>query len=161
MARDISVAPKERVNITYQANSNGTKKDVELPNKILVVGDFTHREEDEEVVDRKAISVDKNNFQNVMEKQNLSLNFMVANKLSSENGDDLNVELSFRNMKDFEPESVVNQIPELKKLLELREALAFLKGPMGNIAAFRKQIDALLSDSDSRQKLMNELGINE
>jgi type VI secretion system protein ImpB len=53
----------------------------------------------------------------------------------------------------------VNQVPELRKLLELRSALNALKGPLGNIPAFRKKIQGLLGDNDNRQKLMKELGI--
>ena len=38
-----SVAPKERVNITYKPATGGAQEDVELPLKILMLGDFTGR----------------------------------------------------------------------------------------------------------------------
>jgi type VI secretion system protein ImpB len=56
---------------------------------------------------------------------------------------------------------VVNQVPELKTLLDLRAALTALKGPLGNIPAFRKKIQAMLGDDESRKKLMKELGLSE
>ena len=65
----------------------------------------------------------------------------------------------FDNMKDFSPDSIAHQVPELDKLLELRRALLALKGPLGNVPAFRKAIQKILSDSDSRSRLMAELGI--
>lgn len=160
MAKDISVAPKERVNITYEANTNGVKEQVELPNKMLVIGDFTQREDHDRVVEREVLNVDKANFNDVMAQQNLSTTFQVTNKLSSDEGDEFNVSLEFKNMKDFEPEQVVNQVPNLKKLLELRDALTFLKGPLGNVPAFKKQIDNLLNDEAKREALMSELGID-
>lgn len=160
MAKDISVAPKERVNITYEANTNGVKESVELPNKMLVIGDFTQREEDDPVVEREVLNVDKANFNDVMAQQNLNTTFQVTNKLSSDEGDEFNVSLDFKNMKDFEPEQVVRQVPNLKKLLELRDALTFLKGPLGNVPAFKKQIDNLLNDDAKREALMSELGID-
>ena len=57
--------------------------------------------------------------------------------------------LKFKKLDDFGPEGVVNQVPELKKLLELRAALNALKGPLGNIPAFRKKIQALLGDDEA------------
>jgi type VI secretion system protein ImpB len=50
-------------------------------------------------------------------------------------------------------------VPELKKLLELRSALTALKGPLGNIPAFRKKMQSLLGDEKGRQQLMQELGL--
>jgi type VI secretion system protein ImpB len=66
--------------------------------------------------------------------------------------------LKFQNLKDFEPESLVNQIPQLKKLLELRQALTALKGPLGNVPEFRKKIQALVSDQSARERVLKEIG---
>lgn len=160
MATESSVAPKERVNITYKATTGDGPKDIELPNKLLVIGDFTQRDEDTEIESREKINVSKDNFNEVMAKQQLSLRFTVDDKLSGEADSEIAVELDIRDMSSFSPESIVNQVPELKKLLELRDALAFLKGPLGNIPAFRKQMDKLLEDGASREQLMKELGID-
>ncbi|MCV6610326.1 MAG: type VI secretion system contractile sheath small subunit [Amphritea sp.] len=159
MAKEGSVAPKERINIVYKPATGDAKEEIELPLKIMMVGDYTLREDEDEVEDRELIDVDKANFNDVMSNQKLSLQLTVPNKLSGEEGDEMPVDLSFDTLKDFEPEAVVRQVPEMAKLLELREALSFLKGPLGNVPAFRKQIDELLGDDESRQKLMAELGI--
>jgi len=159
MAKEGSVAPKERINIVYKPATGDAKEEIELPLKMLMVGDYTLREDDDEVEDRELIDVDKANFNDVMSSQKLNLQLTVPNKLSGEEDDEMPVELSFDTLKDFEPEAVVRQVPEMAKLLELREALSFLKGPLGNVPAFRKQIDELLGDDESRQKLMAELGI--
>lgn len=161
MAKEGSVAPKERVNIVYKPATGDAKEDVELPLKLMMIGDYTLREEEDEVEDREAIDINKDNFNDVMASQRLSLQMTVPNQLSEEEGEELPVEIKVNSMRDFEPESVVRQVPELNQLLELRDALSFLKGPLGNIPAFRKQIDALLSDDVSRKKLMSELGIEE
>ena len=161
MAKESSVAPRERVNITYTANSGGAKAEVELPNKMLVLGDFTMREDEELLENRGKINVNKNNFNNVMEKQNLNLNFCVANKLSDNEDEDMNVSLKIDSIASFAPDHIAQQVPELAKLMALREALAFLKGPLGNIPAFRKQLDKLLGDSEAREKLMQELSVGQ
>ena len=68
------------------------------------------------------------------------------------------VNLKFSNLKDMEPEAVAGQVPELKKLMELREALTALKGPLGNLPEFRKKIESLVKDAAAREKLLKELG---
>ena len=68
------------------------------------------------------------------------------------------VKLKFETLKDMEPEAVAKQVPELKKLLELRDALTALKGPLGNVPAFRKKIQSLVTDPAAKEKLLKELG---
>lgn len=159
MAKEGSVAPKERVNIVYKPATGNAKEEIELPLKLMMVGDYTLRNDDTEIQDREAVNVNKDNFNDVMANQRLNLQITVPNKLSGEEGDEMSLKLDVNSLRDFEPENVVRQVPELAKLLELREALTFLKGPLGNVPAFRKQIESLLGDDDSRQKLMAELGI--
>jgi len=158
---DQSVAPKERVNIVYKSQLGGAQEEMELPLKILMVGDYKGRRDDTPLDERKPINVDKENFNEVMAKQDLELNIQVADKLSAEKDDSLNLDLQFKSLADFGPEGIVNQVPELKKLLELRAALTALKGPLGNIPAFRKKIQALLGDAEGRRKLMLELGLKD
>ena len=64
-------------------------------------------------------------------------------------------------MKDFGPEAIVEQVPELKRLLELREALKALKGPLSNVPEFRKKIQDLVKDETARKQLLKEMGIGE
>lgn len=159
-SKDPSVAPKERVNIVYKAQVGEAQVETELPLKILMVGDYTGRRDDTPVEDRKPINIDKENFNEVMAKQNLELAVQVPDQLSGEKDANLNLKLKFRKLDDFGPEGVVNQVPELRTMLELRAALTALKGPLGNIPAFRKKIQALLGDGDARAKLVEELKLH-
>ncbi|TAK06646.1 MAG: type VI secretion system contractile sheath small subunit [Candidatus Manganitrophaceae bacterium] len=158
MAKESSVAPKERVNIVYKPATGGAQAEVELPLKMLMMGDYTLRSDDTPLEDRKPINIDKDNFEEVMRNQKLDVALNVDNKLSGKEGEQIAVKLKFEKMKDFGPESVVEQVPELNKLLQLRTALQALKGPLGNIPAFRKKIEGLISDVAAREKLLKELG---
>jgi type VI secretion system protein ImpB len=155
-----SVAPKERVNITYKPAIGDAKEEVELPLKLLMLGDYTQRPDPRPLEDRKPVSIDKDNFQKVLSEQKLNVNFAVKNTLSENPDDELNVNLKFRRLSDMEPEAVANQVPELKKLLDLRAALTALKGPLGNEKAFRNKIQQILGDPSQRNKLINELGLS-
>ena len=126
-----------------------------------MVGDYTQRADDRPVEERAPINVDKDNFQEVLKAQKLSLNLSVPNRLQKEDSDDsLAVSLNFQSLADFEPDAIVEKIPELKSILELREALKSLKGPLGNIPDFRKKLQALVTDEGSRAKLLAELGLD-
>lgn len=163
MAKEGSVAPKERINIKYSPSTGDSKEEVELPFKVMVMGDFTQQEDERPVEERKPININKDNFNEVLSKQNLTMDLNVSDELSEEisTEDDLElgINLAFNTLKDFEPESIVRQVPELNKLLELREALVALKGPLGNVPAFRKEIQAVLDDESKKHQLMSELDI--
>src|SRR6476620_8138226 len=141
-SRDPSVAPKERVNIVYKAQVGDAQVETELPLKILMIGDYACKRDETPVEDRKPINIDKETFNEVMAQQGLELDVQVPDQLSGEKDASLNLKLRFKKLDDFGPEGVVNQVPELKTMLELRGALTALKGPLGNIPAFRKKIQS-------------------
>lgn len=159
MSKEGSVAPKERINIKYIPATGGAQAEVELPLKTLVVGDFKGHTEETPVEERSTVSVDKNNFESVMRESELSLTTSVKSKLTEDENAELPIELRFNSLGDFEPDSIAGQVPELKKLIELREALVALKGPLGNIPAFRDRLQELLHSQDSRDKLLEELNL--
>jgi type VI secretion system protein ImpB len=158
VSKEASVAPKERVNIRFQPATGNAKEEVELPLKLLLIGDYTQRADDTQVEERPLVNIDKDNFDDVLKSQKLSLDLSVPNVLEegSENGN-LSVSLKFDRLREFEPEQVVQQVPELRKLLELRQALVAMKGPLGNVPAFRKAIQNVLDDEGARQRLLDEL----
>lgn len=161
MAKEGSVAPKERINVTFKPATGGAQEEIELPLKLLAIGDYTQRTDERKVEERKPISVDKMTFDEVLSKQELSLTLNVPNRLQEgRDTDELAMKLQINSMKDFNPASLVEQVPELKKLMELRDALVALKGPLGNAPAFRKAIEGVLADDESRGRVLGELGLN-
>ncbi len=159
MSKEGSVAPKERINIKYIPATGDAQAEVELPLKTLVVGDFKGHPEEAPLEERKTVSVDRNNFESVMKESELNLSVAVPNKLVDEEDVDLPVEISFKSLKDFSPDHIVESVPELRKLIELREALLALKGPLGNVPEFRSRLQELLSSDESREKLLSELDL--
>jgi type VI secretion system protein ImpB len=156
MAKEISRPPKERINITYQTETGGAIEQKELPLKLLMIGDYTLKEDLTPVEDRKPINVDKDNFDKVLQEQNLTLTFNVPDRLSEDNQDgqsELSLNLKFDSLKDFQPEQVARQVPDLEKVLKLREALVALKGPLGNIRKFRETVQDNLKEDRTRGKL--------
>jgi type VI secretion system protein ImpB len=159
MAKEGSVAPQERVNITYKSSTGDAQAEVELPLKMLFVGDYTGRKDDTPVEERKPINIDKDNFQQVLKEQKLGVDLNVPDKLSGKEGENLAVSLKFQKLSDFGPDALVEQVPELRKLMALRTALTALKGPLGNVPTFRRKIQTILGDEAAKAKLLEELGI--
>jgi type VI secretion system protein ImpB len=159
--KESSVAPKERINVTFKPSNGEGLDELELPLKLMMMGDYTLKVDDRKIEDRKAININKNNFNEVLEKHNLNLELQVPNRLTDETTDEeLAIKLQFQSMKDFDPASLVQQVPEMKALMELRDALVALKGPLGNVPSFRKAIEEVLTNQESRDKVLAELGMN-
>ncbi len=159
MAKEQSIAPKERINIVYKPAGNATE-DVELPLKMLMMGDYTLQKDPRALEDRKPVSIDKENFNEVLAAHNINMTMQVPNRLKEgEAGSDLNVALNIKNIRDFEPDQLIEQVPELKQLLDIREALVALKGPLGNVPSFRKKLQGVMQNEEALSQLYGELGI--
>jgi type VI secretion system protein ImpB len=154
-----SIAPKERINIKYVPATGDNTCEVELPLKLLVMGDFRGQNEDRALEERQVVNIDKDNFDEVLAKAEVGLNLSVPLKLNQAAGEELAVNLRFEAIGDFGPDAIAQQVPEMRKLLALRAALVALKGPMGNVPAFRKRLQALLADDGGRERLSRELGM--
>lgn len=161
MAKSGSVAPKERINIKYVPSTGDQKAEIELPLKMLVLGDFKGHTEETPLEEREAVQIDKTTFNSVMEKAELSASITVPNHLESVDGEesDMAVALKFSTLADFSPDNIAKNVPELNKLLELREALMALKGPMGNVPSFRRKLQEIIKDEGSRKQLEKELDL--
>ena len=156
------MAPKERINIVYRPAIGDVQEDVELPLKTLVIGDFTLRADSVPVEERKPINVAKDNFDEVMQGQGITLEMMVPNRLQdSPDSGELAVSLKFENMNDFSPDVIVDSVPELRQLMELRAALKALKSPLSNIPEFRKKLQRIVQDEALRARLLADLGLDE
>lgn len=158
MAQESTIAPKERINIRFKPATGNLKEDVELPLKLLVLADFTGRADDRPIEQRQLVNIDKDNFGEVVRSQELSLDICAENKLDERpEAGKLSVSLQFESLKDFEPDRVARQIPELRMMIELRDALVALKSPLGNVPGFRKAIQNVLEDQSARPQLLSEL----
>ena len=164
MAADGSVAPKERVNIVYRPATGDAQSEVELPLKLLVVGDFTLRPNAQPLEDMKPLSIDKDNFNDVLKSQKLELSIAIPGQsldATAEPDSQLAIKLGFDSINDFSPDAIVDKVPELRQLIALRDALKALKGPLGNIPDFRKRVQELVQDEGTRARLLNELGVQD
>jgi type VI secretion system protein ImpB len=160
MTRDRSFQkeiPPSRVNIRYVKYTGGAQEQVELPLKLLLLGDYTLRPDDTPLEERKKISVTKDNFDAVMREQNLRLEMVVPNRLSGVEGDEMRVNLAVESLASFNPDEIVRAVPELAKMLEIRELLTDLKARVITNRRFRLALEKIVKDQGQVETIMREL----
>ena len=148
--------PKARINLSLDVETGGNQKKTELPLKMLVMGDFSNGKTKGKVADRQRIDINKNNFESVMADLAPSARFDVPNLLAKD-GSDFTIELAFQAMKDFRPDSVAQQIPELHSLMAMRNLLKDLKANLLDNVKFRKELEKIVSNQPQLEGLKQQL----
>ena len=148
--------PKARVNIKLDLHTGGAQKKVELPLKLLVLGDYGNGRDTRSLAEREKVSINKNNFDAVLADFAPDLKLAADNTLAGD-GSELPVNLSFRALKDFEPEQVARQLPELQALLAMRNLLRDLKSNLLDNGTFRREFEKVLKDKRLSERLRSEL----
>ncbi len=146
-----------RVQLTYDVEIGDAIEQKELPFVMGVMGDFTGQPDPDKpaakLKDRKFVNVDMDNFDEVMAGMAPRASYRVKNKLSPEGGE-FAVNLEFKKMDDFRPESVVEQVEPLRKLLEARTKLSDLR----NKLAGNEKLEDLLGEVLSNTEHLKTLG---
>ena len=133
-----------RVHITYDVETGGAIEKREIPFVVGVLADLSGQPSKPlpKLRDRKFTEIDRDNFDQVMAKQEPRLAFKVVNKLTAEGGK-MGVELKFSKLGDFQPDEVARQVAPLNQLLELRTKLSNLRSSLyGN-----DKLEALLQQA--------------
>jgi len=149
--------PPSRVNIRYVKYTGGAQEKVELPLKLLLLGDYTLRPDDTPLEERKKIGIDKDNFDAVLKEQKLQLSLSVPNRLSGQPDEDLAVKLDIDSLQAFTPDELVRRVPQLAKMLEIRDLLTDLKARVITNRAFRVALEKIVHDPGQLHAIRGEL----
>ncbi len=148
--------PKARVNIKLDLHTGRASKKVELPLKLLVMGDYSNGQNSLALGERTKLSVNKNNFDSVLAELNPKARIAVPNTLNDD-GTELPVDLDFKEMKDFNPERVAERVPELRALMSARNLLRDLKSNLLDNTTFRRELEKILIDPSLSASLRADL----
>src|SRR5262249_31583550 len=88
-----------------------------------------------------------------------AVNLRVDNKLTGEEGAQLNVALKFKDLTDFEPEQVVQQVEPLRQLLDARRRLSDLKSKLDGNDRLEELLTTVLNNSEQQGQLKDALGV--
>ncbi|HEX7241689.1 MAG TPA: type VI secretion system contractile sheath small subunit [Longimicrobiaceae bacterium] len=120
---------RPRVQITYDVETGGAIVKKELPFVAGIMADLSGKQEEgpRPLKERKFVQIDRDNLDDVMKSIGPRVDFTVDNLLTPDDAEDkLKVVLKFNKMEDFDPVRVVEQIPQLKALLDARQRLSDL-----------------------------------
>ncbi|MFL2656527.1 MAG: type VI secretion system contractile sheath small subunit [Burkholderiaceae bacterium] len=142
-----------RVQITYDVEIGDAIEKKELPFVVGLMSDLSGdpAEPLPKLRDRRFVEIDRDNFNEVMEKITPRLDLKVSDVMKGEG--DLKIVLDFKEFGDFHPEAIVKKIPRLAKLLEARQNLRDLLSKLdGN-----DELNDLLSDVVGKNKELKEV----
>lgn len=149
-----------RVHITYDVEVGDAIQLKEIPFVMGVLGDFSGQPAEAlpRLRERKFVEVSPDNFDDVLKSMTPRLQFKVDNKLSDQpDAGKIGVELKFESLDDFSPERVAQQVDPLRKLLDLRQQLADLRGSLQGNDKLEEILQATVTDAERMGKLKTEL----
>jgi type VI secretion system protein ImpB len=153
--------PRSRLTLTYRTTVNGEPEVVDLPLRLMVLGDFSAGSSQDRQVDleeRQLRSINGNNLPHVMKDMGIRLNFEVKNRINPADPDEtLAVDLPIERINSFSPDEVAKSVPKIRALLLLRQLLQELQTNVSNRKAFRKQLKELFEDPAALKQVREEL----
>jgi type VI secretion system protein ImpB len=156
----ISRVRPPRVHITYDVEVGGAIEMKELPFVVGVLGDFTGQPEEAlpRLRDRKFVEVDRDNFDEALAGMKPHLALRVDNKLADDDSK-LSVELRFKELADFDPDQLVQQVEPLRRLVELRQNLSDLLAKTDGNDKLGDLLQDVLQNTDKQKQLGSALGL--
>lgn len=153
-----------RVQIAYDVEHYGSPTTIELPFVMGVMADLAGKSETKEAMktpaDRTFVEVDAGRFNKFMEALSPRVKARVKNALPAAEGaetdEEMFVDLSFKNMGDFSPDKIAEQVPALAELMAMRRQLEELLGYMDGKVNAEKRIAQLLSNEPLLQQVAEE-----
>lgn len=149
--------PPARVNLFLEVDKGDAQEKIELPMRLMVMGDYKGRPDDTPLAERELINLNKDNFEDVLKSMDVKLEYTVPDKLSGGDDAEMKVDLDFESMKSFSPEEVAKQVPQLNRMLAMRNLLQDLRNRVVSANDFRKQLEGIVKDETALEKLAAEL----
>lgn len=143
-----------RVQITYDVEIGDAIEQKEIPFVVGVLSDLSGKPEEPlpPIKERKYVEVDRDNINNVMEGMKPRLSYSVENKIEDDDSK-ISVELNFKDLDDFHPEKIAEQVEPIRKLVEARKKLYNLMAKLdGN-----DKLDELLQDVISNSEKLEAI----
>lgn len=147
--------PKSRITLTYKTEVDGEPAAVDLPLRMMVLGDFSNgssKDRKLELDERNLRSLNGSNINEIMKDMGIGLDVVVPDKINS-NGQEMRVQLKLEELNSFSPEEVAKQVPQIRSLLLLKKLLEEIQSNVAN----KKEFAALLNKLFSSEALLSQM----
>ncbi len=148
--------PDSRINITLDVKTEGASKKVELPLSLLLIGDYSARQSREKFAHRSKMLVTKDNVDQLMKHYSPKININIKNAIQNDNSD-LNVCLNFDQMAAFHPDHIAKHVPELAKLLAMRNILKEFRTSVTDNNRLKHKLEEIVGNDHAFKLLAQEL----
>lgn len=147
-----------RVQITYDVLVGGEKEHKELPFVLGIMADLSGMRSTEPlpIKDRSFVGIDMDNFNDIMAHIAPNLDVSVSNKLLNNQGK-FKASLLFESMEDFQPNSLIEQIPTLSSLNQSRLNLKDLLSKMDGNDELEQLLSEIMLDPKKQEQLSREI----
>ncbi len=152
---------KPRIHIKYDVETEQGSVEKELPFVVGVMGDFSGDspgKEPKPLKDRKFISIDADNFDDVMKQIQPGIKMRIENTIAND-GSEMSLDLTFNSIEDFEPTHIVEQVDALHKLKQVRDKLRDLLTKTDRSSELEHLLEETLQDPSALQTLAKQLNI--
>ena len=144
--------PKSRLTLRYRTEINGEPEDIELPLRLLVLGDFSGKHSPKTSFDeRKMVSFDRKHLKinDIMEKMNIHLQVTDSNEQLHT--------IPIKNMNSFLPGHIIKSITTMDEMVKAKNLLNALLSSINNSSKFRSALTTLMADETSLASLKSLL----
>lgn len=150
-----------RVQITYDVEIGNAIVKKELPFVVGIMSELSGQPENPlpPLRERKYVEIDRDNFNGVLAAVGPRLAFRVDNKLTADDSQ-LNVELNFSHLDDFNPINVLKQVEPLRQLFEARQRLADLLTKLDGNDALEALLQQVVQNTGDLNQIKASIGEN-
>lgn len=151
--------PRSRINLRYRTMVEGEPKEVELPFRLIVLGDLSLGSSTDRQVDletRRLRTLDGKNLDDLMENMKISISFETENRIDGSD-EGLAVTLPIVNRSSFNPDKIAGNVPKIAALLLLRKLLLEMQGQIDNRKNLRNLMYQIVSNPAELEQLKKEL----
>ena len=148
--------PPARVNLFLEVAKGDAQEKIELPMRLMVLGDYKGRPDDTPLAEREVINLNKDNFEDVLKSMDAKLEYVVKDTMRG-GDEEMKVDIDIDSMDSFSPEEVAKQVPQLNRMLAMRNLLQDLRNRVVSANDFRKQLEQIVKDEGALEKLAAEL----
>lgn len=146
-----------RVQITYDVENGGAIEKRELPMVVGVMADLSGHPATPlpKLKERRFVEIDRDNFDEILARIGPRLDLSVPDTAKGQGN--LRVALEFSRFVDFHPESLVQQVPRLKRLLEARHQLRDLLAKLDGNDELDSILDRVVRSTEELKALHDEV----
>jgi type VI secretion system protein ImpB len=151
--------PKSRITLTYKTEVEGEPAVVDLPLRLMALGDFSNgssKDRQVELEERAPRNFNGRNTDEIMKDMGINLDIVVPNKISPQE-EQLRIQMKIDSISSFSPDEVAKHIPQVRSLLLLKKLLEEIQSNVANKKEFAQLLSKLYSDKESLNKMREKL----